>query len=67
MILTQSEIKAAIIFRIWKNSLSRRLHFSIRIIAESGSLYTLTSIAVFCMMFFGPNGYAIASAIVCHQ
>ncbi len=69
MILIQSQTKAAITFRIWRNSLSRRFaRFAICVVAESGLLYTLTSIAAFCMLF--PNsqsGYAIATAIVCHQ
>ncbi len=65
MILIQCEIKAAITFRIWRNSLSRRFaRFSIRVIAESGLLYTLTSIAAFCMVFpTSFSGYAIASAL----
>ncbi len=69
MILIQSQIKAAIIFRIWRNSLSRRFaRFAIRVIAESGLLYTLTSIAAFCTFLINaPNGCAIATAIVCHQ
>ena len=69
MTLIQSEIKAAITFRIWRNSLSRRFaRFAIRVIAESGLLYTLTSIVAFCTMISDSlSGYAIASAIVCHQ
>ena len=74
MILIQSEIKAAIIFRIWKNSLTRRTRFAIRVIAESGVLYTLTSIAAFATNMFpntngstSDNAYAMVSAIVCHQ
>ena len=69
MILIQSEIIAAIAFRIWRNSLSRRFsRFAIRVIAESGLLYTLTSIANFCAVFPGSSlGFAIATAIVCHQ
>ena len=72
MKLIQSEIKAAITFRIQRNSLSRRFsRFVIRVIAESGLLYTLTSIATFCTVFptsgWHNNGFSIASAIVCHQ
>ena len=73
MILIQNEIKGAIIFRIWRTtSLSRRrprfARFSIRVIAESGLLYTITSIVVLCTMILNCNdGYAIASPIVCHQ
>ena len=67
MILTLSEIKAAIILRIWRNSLSQRFaRFSIRVIAESGLLYTLTSIPVLCTSFVSPNGFPIATAIVCY-
>jgi len=67
MILTLGEIKAAIIFQIWRNSVSRRFtSFSIRVIAESGLLYTLTSIAVVCVSLKSSNGYTITTAIVCH-
>ncbi|KAF8342398.1 hypothetical protein F5887DRAFT_1283775 [Amanita rubescens] len=58
---------SAIIFRIRRNSLSRRFsRFVIRVIAESGLLYTLTSIATFCTVFPAGghnNGFSIASAI----
>jgi hypothetical protein len=71
VILIQSEMKAAIIFQIWRNSLSRRFaRFAIRVIAESGLLYTLASIPAFFIVILGsPDGlgYTIASAIVCHQ
>ncbi len=72
MILIQSDITtAAITFHIWRNcTLSRRLaRFTIRVIAESGLLYTLTSIAAFVTMLLPSslNGFVIASAIVCHQ
>ncbi|KAF8330641.1 hypothetical protein F5887DRAFT_1081488 [Amanita rubescens] len=47
---------SAIILKIWRNSFSRRLsHFAIRVIAESGLLYTLTSIAVFCASLRGAH------------
>jgi hypothetical protein len=54
---------------IWRNSLSQRIsRFVIRVIAESGLLYTLTSIATFCMVFISPTiGSVITSAIVCHE
>jgi len=43
---------AAIIWKILKHSISlRRFHFVIRVIVESGSLYTLTSIATFFVLF----------------
>ncbi|KAF8716627.1 hypothetical protein AX14_012251, partial [Amanita brunnescens Koide BX004] len=43
---------SAIIFRIWRNSLSRRFARSvIRVIAESGLLYTITSIATLAVVF----------------
>ncbi|KAF8343635.1 hypothetical protein F5887DRAFT_1075734 [Amanita rubescens] len=56
---------AIITFRIWKNSLSRRFaRFVIRVIAESGLLYTLTSIANFCTVIINSyNGVFITSAI----
>jgi len=42
----------AIIRKIWRNSLSlRRFHFVIRVIVESGLLYTLTSIPTFVVLF----------------
>jgi hypothetical protein len=70
MILIQSElIKAAIILHIWRNCrLSRRLaRFTIRVIAESGLLYTLTSVAAFGAVFISTEAFTIGSAIVCHQ
>ncbi|KAF8330670.1 hypothetical protein F5887DRAFT_78613 [Amanita rubescens] len=57
---------SAITFYIWRHCrLSRRLaRFAIRVIAESGLLYTLTSIAAFCSLFPNfPGGFSIASAI----
>ncbi|KAF8333004.1 hypothetical protein F5887DRAFT_1080459 [Amanita rubescens] len=56
---------SAIILRIWRNSLSRRLaRFAIRVIAESGLLYTLTSIVAFSMVFPTSNvGFLMADAI----
>ena len=70
MILIQSE--AAIIFRIWQNSLSRCFcRFAIRVVAESGLLYTLTKIVTYgTSVGKSPefdNGFNIASNIVCHQ
>ncbi|KAF8712011.1 hypothetical protein AX14_013161 [Amanita brunnescens Koide BX004] len=42
---------SVIILKIKRNSLSRRLsHFAIRVIAESGLLYTLASIVFFCAL-----------------
>ncbi|KAF8330642.1 hypothetical protein F5887DRAFT_999715 [Amanita rubescens] len=49
---------SAIIWQIWRNSLSRRLcrfAIPIRVIAESGLLYTLTSIATFCAVLLSPH------------
>ena len=70
MILMQSE--AAIIFRIWRNTLSRSFcRFAIRVVAESGLLYTLTKIVTFSTTVGESpefsNAYTIASNIVCHQ
>ena len=63
--------KVAISFHIWRKCrLSRRLaRFSIRVIVESGSLYTISTIVTFGTVFLTDslNGYAIATAIVCHQ
>ncbi len=61
-------IEAAIICKIWE-SLSRPLsRLTIRVIAESGLLYTLTSIAVLCVVFINvPGAFPIANAIVCYQ
>ncbi len=72
MILIRSKIEAAIILKIRRNFfLSRRLYFAIRVIAESGLLYTITSIAVFFALLLGTNGtntaiYSITRAIVCY-
>ena len=70
MILIRSKIEAAIILKIWRNTLSRRLcRFAIRVIAESGLLYTLTIIAVFCTQFSTAESafyFQITNAIVCH-
>ncbi|KAF8347388.1 hypothetical protein F5887DRAFT_1281090 [Amanita rubescens] len=59
------KIEAAIILKIWRNSLSRRFSlFAIRVIAESGLLYTLTSIAVLFAMLFGTKlMFAVTNAI----
>ncbi|KAF8341129.1 hypothetical protein F5887DRAFT_1076558 [Amanita rubescens] len=55
---------SAITFRIWRHSLSRRFtHFAIRVIAESGLLYTLTSIAVLGTVSNLSNWFSITSAI----
>ncbi|KAF8342373.1 hypothetical protein F5887DRAFT_1076172 [Amanita rubescens] len=56
---------SAITLRIWRNSLSRRFaHFAIRVIAESGLLYTITSIVNVCTLFPSPNiGFTTASGI----
>jgi hypothetical protein len=65
-----SDIEAAIILQIWRITClpqaRRRLRFTIRVIAESGLLYTLTSIATFCAELL-PNQapFVITSAIVC--
>jgi hypothetical protein len=69
MILILREIKAAIIFQIWRNSISRRrARFAVRVIAESGLLYTLTSIATCCGVFFGSSHWLVlVIGIVCHK
>ena len=69
MMLTLSKIEAAIILKIWRNSFSRRLSwFVIRVVAESGLLYTLTTIATFCTLFLNHStAFAVTSAIVCHN
>ncbi|KAF8345624.1 hypothetical protein F5887DRAFT_1074347 [Amanita rubescens] len=56
---------SAIVFRIWRNTLSRRFaRCAIRFIAESCLLYALTSIAAFSTMFLSsPNGHVIATTI----
>ncbi len=66
MILILSNIEAAIIVKIWRNTLSRHLcRFAIRVVAESGLLYTVTSIVTFCMLFLNvPGGFMIATTIV---
>jgi hypothetical protein len=54
--------------QIWRNSLSlQRFRFTIRVIVESGLLYTITSIVTFCLelMPSDEGALAIASAIVC--
>ena len=62
--------RAVIIYRIWRKSEPGFLRF-IRAVAESGLLYTFTSIATLCAIFVRdlPNGspypLMIASAIVC--
>ncbi len=68
VILILGKIEAAIILQIRKNSLSRSFaRFAIRIIAESGLLYTLTSIAAFFTLLFSPTDILLlASAIVCY-
>jgi hypothetical protein len=68
IILIPSKIEAAIILKIWKKSFPRSLsRLSIRVIAESGLLYTLTSIAAFCALLLSPDsGFLIANAIVCY-
>ncbi|KAF8338659.1 hypothetical protein F5887DRAFT_1077593 [Amanita rubescens] len=51
---------SAIIFQIWRNSISRRrTRFAVRVIAESGLLYTLTSIATCCGVFFGSSHWLV--------
>ena len=68
-ILISSKIEVAIILKIWRKSFPQSLtRFSIRIIAESGLLYTLTSITAFCTLLSSPDtAFLIASAIVCCQ
>ena len=63
------KLKAAITFRIWRNSLSRRFaRFAIRVIAESGLLYTLSSIASLYMAISNStHGLSTVTAIVCHE
>jgi hypothetical protein len=68
MILILKETEAAIILQILRNSFSRRFHFAIRVIAESGLLYTLTSISTLSAVLLCPdNWFAITSAIVCRK
>ncbi|KAF8341141.1 hypothetical protein F5887DRAFT_976910 [Amanita rubescens] len=51
---------SAIIWQIWRNSFSRRLtRFVVRVVAESGLLYTLVSIATCCGVFLGPNRWLV--------
>ncbi len=68
IILIPSKLEAAIILKIWKKSFPRSLsRYSIRIIAESGLLYTLASIAAFCALLLSPDAaFLIANAIVCY-
>ncbi|KAF8342392.1 hypothetical protein F5887DRAFT_1076188 [Amanita rubescens] len=56
---------SAIILKIWRNSFSRRLsQFAIRIITESGLLYTFTTIATFCVLFLNHDtAFVVTSAI----
>jgi hypothetical protein len=71
LILTQ----AAIIMKIRRNVIpGRRMHstfvFAIRVIAESGLLYILTSLALGCAIFINAHGgdtfpLSITAAIVC--
>ena len=65
-ILILSKFEAAIIVKIWRNTLSRHLcRFTIRVVAESGLLYAISSIVTFCMVFLPtPGSIMIASAIV---
>lgn len=52
LILILDETAVAIIWRMPKASrLSNRARFAIGVIAESGLLYTLTSIITFCSLF----------------
>ena len=69
MMLIPRKIAVGIILQIWRNSFSRRLtRFAIRVIAESGLLYTLTSIATCCAVFLSPDHwFVIAIGIVCHN
>ncbi len=69
MILILSKIEAAIILKILRNSFSRRFfRFAIRVIAESGLLYTFTTIATFCILLLNRDiGFAVTSAVVCHN
>ena len=68
MILILREIKAAIILQIWRNSLSRRhTRFVVRVIADSGLLYTLTSIATCNAVYLSPHWLMLATIIVCHK
>ncbi|KAF8330666.1 hypothetical protein F5887DRAFT_999837 [Amanita rubescens] len=56
---------SAIVVKIWRNTVSRHLcRFTIRVVAESGLLYTITTIVTFCMIFLTvPGGSQIAAAI----
>jgi hypothetical protein len=61
-------MEAAIMLKIWRNHLSPRLcHFAIRVIAESGLLYTLTSIAALFALLLGTNmAFSVTNSIVCY-
>ncbi|KAF8342389.1 hypothetical protein F5887DRAFT_356498 [Amanita rubescens] len=51
---------SAIILQIWRYSVSRRLtRFAIRVIAESGLLYTLINIATCCAVFLSPDHWFV--------
>ncbi|KAF8342378.1 hypothetical protein F5887DRAFT_1076177 [Amanita rubescens] len=56
---------SVIILKIWTKSFPRSLsRLSIRVIAESGLLYTLASIAAFCALLLSPDtAFLIANAI----
>ncbi|KAF8330665.1 hypothetical protein F5887DRAFT_78468 [Amanita rubescens] len=55
---------SAIVVKIWRNTVSRHLcRFTIRVVAESGLLYTITSIVTFCMLLLPVPGFLIATAI----
>jgi hypothetical protein len=65
MMLTYTETEAAIIWKISRDSFSGRLRFTIRVIVESGSLYTLTSIATFFVLFRrDQEAFKLVAAIV---
>ena len=70
-ILILRKLEASIILQIWRNSFSPRLcrfAIPIRVIAESGLLYTLTSIATFCAVLLSPHEwFMVVTAIVCHE
>ncbi|PFH50980.1 hypothetical protein AMATHDRAFT_40507 [Amanita thiersii Skay4041] len=67
-IATNVYATSAIIFKIWyvsrqSNTESQRLRFTIRVVAESGLLYTLTSIMLLCGTFFASEALLVLQAL----
>ncbi|KAF8631869.1 hypothetical protein AX15_002139 [Amanita polypyramis BW_CC] len=57
---------SATIFQIWRNSIfPHPLQFTIRVVAESGLLYTITSVVSACLLFIrnSPTGPVILPAV----